>query len=103
MFLKLTSPSSDEKIRININKIISYVARLGRAQDKDSDIIIGSYICINDDMRIMVKEKPEEIDGLLASSYVTVKERYEDRISKVPQHPIDSNVDDSKQLQSGAC
>lgn len=103
MFLKLTSSVTDEKVRININKIISYVARLDRSQDKGVNSIVGSYIITTEHMQIMVKEKPEEIDGLLASSYVTVKEGYEDRISKVPQHPINSNVDDSEQLQSGAC
>jgi hypothetical protein len=102
MFLKLTHSATDEKIRININKIVTYVARLDRSQDKGVNSIVGSYITTSEDMHIMVREKPEEIDRLLASSYVTVKEAYENRTSEVPQHPTNSEVNDSEQLQSGS-
>lgn len=102
MFLKLTHSATDEKIRININKIVTYVARLDRSQDKGVNSIVGSYITTSEDMQIIVREKPEEIDRLLASSYVTVKEAYENRTSEVPQHPINSEVNDSEQLQSGS-
>jgi hypothetical protein len=102
MFLKLTSPSTDEKIRININKIVTYVARLDRSQDKGVDSIVGSYITASGDIRIMVRETPEEIDRLLASSYVTIKEAYENRTSEVPQYPTNSEINDSEQLQSGS-
>lgn len=102
MFLKLTHSATDEKIRININKIVTYVARLDRSQDKGVNSIVGSYITTIEDMHIMVREKPEEIDRLLSSSYVTVKEAYENRTSEVPQHPTNSEVNDSEQLQSGS-
>jgi hypothetical protein len=102
MFLKLTHSATDEKIRININKIVSYVARLDRSQDKGVNSIVGSYITTIEDMHIMVREKPEEIDRLLSSSYVTVKEAYENRTSEVPQYPTNSEVNDSEQLQSGS-
>lgn len=102
MFLKLTHSATDEKIRININKIVTYVARLDRSQDKGVNSIVGSYITTSEDMQIIVREKPEEIDRLLASSYVTVKEAYENRTSEVPQHPTNSEVNDSEQLQSGS-
>lgn len=102
MFLKLTHSATDEKIRININKIVTYVARLDRSQDKGVNSIVGSYITTIEDMHIMVREKPEEIDRLLSSSYVTVKEAYENRTSEVPQYPTNSEVNDSEQLQSGS-
>jgi hypothetical protein len=102
MFLKLTHSATDEKIRININKIVTYVARLDRSQDKGVNSIVGSYITTIEDMHIMVREKPEEIDRLLSSSYVTIKEAYENRTSEIPQHPTNSEVNDSEQLQSGS-
>lgn len=102
MFLKLTSANTDEQVRININKIVTYVARLDRSQDKGVNSIVGSYITTIEDMHIMVREKPEEIDRLLSSSYVTVKEAYENRTSEVPQYPTNSEVNDSEQLQSGS-
>ena len=102
MFLKLTHSATDEKIRININKIVTYVARLDRSQDKGVNSIVGSYITTIEDMHIMVREKPEEIDRLLSSSYVTIKEAYENRTSEVPQYPTNSEVNDSEQLQSGS-
>ena len=102
MFLKLTHSDTDEKIRININKIVTYVARLDRSQDKGVNSIVGSYITTIEDMHIMVRETPEEIDRLLSSSYVTIKEAYENRTSEVPQHPTNSEVNDSEQLQSGS-
>lgn len=102
MFLKLTSSSTDEKLRININKIVTYVARLDRSPDKGVNSIVGSYITTSDS-HLMVREKPEEIDRLLSSLYVTIKEAYENRTTKVSQHPSDSQFDDSEQLQSGSC
>lgn len=103
MFLKLTHSATDEKIRININKIVTYVARLDRSQDKGVNSIVGSYIIADGEgFCIMVRETPEEIDRLLASSYVTIKEAYENRTSEVPQHPTNSEVNDSEQLQSGS-
>ena len=102
MFLKLTSANTDEQVRININKIVTYVARLDRSQDKGVNSIVGSYITTIEDMHIMVREKPEEIDRLLSSSYVTVKEAYENRTSEVPQYPTNSEVNDSEQFQSGS-
>ena len=101
MFLKLTSSSTDEKIRINIDKIVTYVARLDRSQDKGVNSIVGSYITTTEHTH-MVREKPEEIDRLLSSSYVTIKEAYENRTSEVPQYPTNSEVNDSEQLQSGS-
>lgn len=103
MFLKLTHASTDEKLRININKIVTYVARLDRSQDKGVNSIVGSYITTTEDMHIMVREKPEEIDRLLASSYVTIKEAYENRTSEVPQYSINSEINDSEQSESGSC
>ena len=101
MFLKLTSSSTDVKIRINIDKIVTYVARLDRSQDKGVNSIVGSYITTTEHTH-MVREKPEEIDRLLSSSYVTIKEAYENRTSEVPQYPTNSEVNDSEQLQSGS-
>jgi hypothetical protein len=102
MFLKLTSSYTDEKIRININQIVEYVAKIDRSQDKDAYSIVGSCITSNNDIRIIVRETPEEIDRLLASSYVTIKEAYENRTSEVPQYPTNSEINDSEQLQSGS-
>ena len=102
MFLKLTVSFTHEKIRININKIVTYVPKLDRSQDKGVNSIVGSYITTSEDMQIIVREKPEEIDRLLSSSYVTVKEAYENRTSEVPQYPTNSEVNDSEQFQSGS-
>jgi hypothetical protein len=98
-FLKLTSSSTDEKIRININKIITYVARLDRSQDKGVNSIVGSYITTIEHT-LMVREKPEEIDRLLRDAYITIKESYENRIGEIPQHPINSSIDGSTQSES---
>ena len=103
MFLKLTSPITDEKVRINIKKIVSYVARLDRSQDKYGTSVVGSYITTSNDTQIMVRETPEEIDRLLATSYVTIKEAHENRTTEIPQHSTNSQLDDSEQLQSGSC
>lgn len=104
MFLKLTSPITDEKVRININKIISYVARLDRSQDKGVNSIVGSYITASGEgFCIMVREKPEEIDRLLATSYIMIKEAHENRTTEIPQHPTNSAVNDSEQSESGSC
>lgn len=102
MFLKLTVSFTHEKIRINSNKILTYEASLDRSPDKDGHVIIGSYITTSCGTHIIVREKPEEIDRLLSSSYVTIKEAYENRTSEVPQHPTNSEVNDSEQLQSGS-
>jgi ADP-dependent phosphofructokinase/glucokinase len=94
MFLKLTYDfTNNEKIRININNIATYVATPDHR----------SCVCLNDGARLFVKETAEEIDRLLASAYVTIKEAYENRTTEVPQHPTNSQIDDSEQLQSGSC
>lgn len=93
MFLKLThAATTNQKIRINVNNIATY--------DAVGDH--SSLVCLADSAHILVKETPEEIDRLLSSSYVTIKEAYENRTSEVPQHPTNSEVNDSEQLQSGS-
>ena len=99
-FLKLTVSFTNEKIRININKILTYEASLDRSPDKDGLVIIGSYIKTSCGNHIMVREKPEEIDRLLRDSYITIKESYENRIGEIPQHPTNSSIDGSTQSQS---
>lgn len=94
MFLKLTyAATANLKIRININNVATYEAT--------GDY--GSCVCLDDATRILVKETAEEIDRLLASAYVTIKESHENRTKEVSQHSTNSTVDDSEQLQSGSC
>jgi len=96
MFLKLTSLYTNSKIRINSIAINAYGPELDRAQDKGGLTTVGSYV-ETERRCYIVKEKPEEIDGLLSSSYVMIKEAYENRTSEVPQHTSDNSDDDSEQ------
>jgi hypothetical protein len=102
MFLKLTGLYSDKKIRINSTAINAYGPELDRSQDKYGLTVVGSYVETKLQSYI-VKETPEEIDGLLSSSYVMIKEAYENRTSEVPQHTTNSAVNDSEQPESGSC
>jgi len=102
MFLKLTSLYTNSKIRINSTEINAYGPELDRAQDKYGLTVVGSYV-ETEKRCYIVKEKPEEIDGLLSSSYVMIKEAYENRTPEVPQHTPNSTVNDSEQSESGSC
>ena len=101
MFLKLTS-HIENKIGINVSHIISYAPTYTRSENQDKIIVNGSIIkTISGNYR--VKEIPEQIDKLLTISYITIKESHENRTTEVPQHPTNSQLDDSEQLQSGSC
>lgn len=102
MFLKLSRVIYEGKVRININTISTY------EYDIPSNFTVGgkdntTLITLKDGSYLTVKETPDEIDCLLTSSYVTVKEGYENRTSEVQQHPSDSTLNDSEQLQSRSC
>lgn len=84
MFLKLTKLSG-AKVRVSSEHISYYHLWDG-----------GTLIVFQNDKDIQVNEQPEEIDRLLASAYVTIKEAYENRTTEVPQHPTNSQLDDSK-------
>jgi len=101
MFLKLTVRYTGEKITVNISQIVCYESLIEPDQNSDNYVCVGSFLTTTQDT-ISLKETPEEIDRLLLSSYVTIKEAYENRTSKVPQHPTNSEVNDSEQLQSGS-
>jgi hypothetical protein len=102
MFLKLTERYTGEKITVNISQIVYYEPRIEPDQNSDNYVRVGSFLTTTQDIKSL-KETPEEIDRLLLSSYVTIKEVYENRTSKVPQYPTNSQLDDSEQLQSGSC
>lgn len=102
MFLKLTERYTGEKIRVNISQIVAYNSLIEPDQNSDNHVCVGSFLATTQGIESL-KETPEEIDRLLASAYVTIKEAYENRTTEVPQHPTNSQLDDSEQLQSGSC
>ena len=99
MFLKLTERYTGEKIRVNISQIVAYKSLIEPDQNSDNHVCVGSCLATTQGIESL-KETPEEIDRLLATSYVTIKEAYENRTTEVPQHSSNSQLDDSKQLQS---
>jgi hypothetical protein len=104
MFLKLTKANDGKKARINVQSIVifyeeSYRKRL---ENSPNDVFLSGTLILMEEEYLLVRETPEEIDRLLASAYVTIKEAYENRTSKVPQYPTNSEVNDSEQLQSGS-
>jgi hypothetical protein len=97
MFLKLTDRYTNEKITVNISQIVAYKHLIEPDENSDNYVCVGSVLATTQGVENL-KETPEQIDRLLTSAYVTIKEVYENRTTEVLQHPSNSQLDDSKQL-----